>query len=203
MFRLSVEVSQYITIQKASQSEDINGAKGKQQLQKKSFDKSKKNRKSARKLEKKGFGFTEARGTILDNTASVGEQVCTWMQTTDSGYTTRTKLPNKIVYQFEAGETCKKEVILEGGGFAQKQRIGTKRLGGSVSRGRFVCGTAAEKAMAEPCVDRRQGEIYMVWEVHIITSRVQGIVAKPTRDRVDNEATWKRAIEWMDADLGF
>ena len=43
----------------------------------------------------------------------------------------------------------------------------------------------------------------MVWEVHIITSRVQGIVAKPTRDRVDNEATWKRAIEWMDADLGF
>ena len=51
-----------------------------------------------------GFGFTEARGTILDNTASVGEQVCTWMQTTDSGYTTRTKLPNKIVYQFEAGE---------------------------------------------------------------------------------------------------
>ena len=37
----------------ASQSEDINGAKGKQQLQKKSFDKSKKNRKSARKLEKK------------------------------------------------------------------------------------------------------------------------------------------------------
>ena len=51
--------------------------------------------------------------------------------------------------------------------------------------------------------DRRQGEIYMVWEVHIITSRVQGIVAKPTRDRVDNDATWKRAIEWMDADLGF
>ena len=92
-----------------------------------------------------GFGFPEASGTILDNTASVGEQFCTWMQTTDSGYTTRTKLPNKIVYQFEAGEvqdpfwghladyvcstdkhlfctqTCKKEVILEGGGFAQKQ----------------------------------------------------------------------------------
>ena len=52
-------------------------------------------------------------------------------------------------------------------------------------------------------VDRRQGEIYMAWEVHITTSRVQGIVAKPTRDRVDNDATWKRAIEWMDADLGF
>ena len=51
-----------------------------------------------------GFGFPEASGTILDNTASVGEQVCTWIQTTDSGYTTKTKLPNKIVYQFEAGE---------------------------------------------------------------------------------------------------
>ncbi|CAH3138106.1 unnamed protein product, partial [Porites lobata] len=50
------------------------------------------------------FGFPEARGTILDNTASVGEQVCTWIQTTDSGYTTRTKLYNKIVSQFEAGE---------------------------------------------------------------------------------------------------
>lgn len=26
-----------------------------------------------------GFGFPEVRGTIPDNTASVGEQVCTWM----------------------------------------------------------------------------------------------------------------------------
>ena len=51
-----------------------------------------------------GFGFPEVRGTILDNTASFGEQVCTWMWTTDSGYTTRIKLSNKIVYQFEAGE---------------------------------------------------------------------------------------------------
>ena len=37
----------------ASQSEDVNGAKAKQQLQKKSFDKSKKNQKLARKLGKK------------------------------------------------------------------------------------------------------------------------------------------------------
>lgn len=49
------------------------------------------------------FGFPEARGTILDNTASAGEHVCTWIQTTDSGYTTRTKLYNKKVSQFEAG----------------------------------------------------------------------------------------------------
>ncbi|CAH3196389.1 unnamed protein product, partial [Porites evermanni] len=50
------------------------------------------------------FGFPEARGTILDNTGSVGEHVCTWIQTTNSGCTTRTKLYNKIVSQFEAGE---------------------------------------------------------------------------------------------------
>lgn len=50
---------------------------------------------------------------------------------------------------------------------------------------------------------RRQGEIYIAWEVHINTGRVQGIVAKPTRDRVDNDTTWKRGIEWMDADFGF
>ena len=49
------------------------------------------------------FGFPEARGTILDNTASAGEHVCTWIQTTDSGYTTRTKLYNKKVSQIEAG----------------------------------------------------------------------------------------------------
>ena len=44
------------------------------------------------------------------------------------------------------------------------ERIGTKRLGGGVSRGRrFVCGTAAEKAMGEPWtavsfsqIDRRE-----------------------------------------------
>ena len=51
--------------------------------------------------------------------------------------------------------------------------------------------------------DRRQGEIYMAWEVDITTGRVQGIVAKPTTDRVNNDATWKRAIEWMNADFGF
>ena len=95
------------------------------------------------------------------------------------------------------------------------ERIGTKRLGGSVSRARrFVCGTAAEKAMEWQnlasvfgrcflLADRRQGEIYMAWEVHITTGRVQGIVTKPTRDRVDNDATWKSAIQWMDADFGF
>jgi hypothetical protein len=42
--------------------------------------------------------------TILDNTGSVGNHVCTWVQTTPHGYTVRTKLYNKVVSNFEAGE---------------------------------------------------------------------------------------------------
>jgi hypothetical protein len=41
--------------------------------------------------------------TILDNTKSVGNNVVSWMDTTN-GYTTRTKLYNKIVSNFEAGK---------------------------------------------------------------------------------------------------
>ena len=83
--------------------------------------------------------FPEARGTILDNAANVGEHVYTWMQI-ESGYTKGVKLYTKVVSQFEAGEvqdpfgghladfvfstdkhvrkllhtdTCKKEIVLE------------------------------------------------------------------------------------------
>ena len=41
--------------------------------------------------------------TILENTNSVGKHVCTWIST-QNGYTMRTKIYNKIVSNFEAGE---------------------------------------------------------------------------------------------------
>jgi hypothetical protein len=41
--------------------------------------------------------------TILDNTGSVGNNVLSWIRETD-GYTTRTKIYNKIVSNFEAGK---------------------------------------------------------------------------------------------------
>ena len=44
----------------ASKSEDVHGVKDKQQLQKRPFDKSEKNRKSARKLEKKQMSRMES-----------------------------------------------------------------------------------------------------------------------------------------------
>ena len=44
--------------------------------------------------------------TILANTDSVGKHVCTWVQTGASGNTTRTKIYNKVVSNFEAGEVC-------------------------------------------------------------------------------------------------
>ena len=42
--------------------------------------------------------------TILANTGSVGDHVCTWMCTSKAGYTVRTKLSNKVVSNFEVGE---------------------------------------------------------------------------------------------------
>ena len=41
---------------------------------------------------------------ILENTDSVGEHVCTWIETAPEEYTTRTKIYNKVVSNFEAGE---------------------------------------------------------------------------------------------------
>ncbi|EDO27264.1 predicted protein, partial [Nematostella vectensis] len=38
--------------------------------------------------------------TILANTDSVGKHVCTWIRTSDPGYTVRTKLYNKVVSNF-------------------------------------------------------------------------------------------------------
>ena len=42
--------------------------------------------------------------TILQNTDSVGNHVCTWVRTNSNGYTIRTKLYNKVVCNSEAGE---------------------------------------------------------------------------------------------------
>lgn len=42
--------------------------------------------------------------TILDNTGTVGNHVCTWIDKPERGPTTRTKVYNKIVSNFEAGE---------------------------------------------------------------------------------------------------
>ena len=42
--------------------------------------------------------------TILENTDNVGEHVCTWISTTEEGHTTRTKIYNKSISNFEAGE---------------------------------------------------------------------------------------------------
>ena len=50
-----------------------------------------------------GSGEYSDKGTILDNTRSVGEHVCTWIHIA-IGYTVRTKVYNKVVSQFEAGE---------------------------------------------------------------------------------------------------
>ena len=49
------------------------------------------------------LAFNEDTPTILENTSSVGNNVCTWIST-ENGKTIRVKLYNKIVSNFEAGE---------------------------------------------------------------------------------------------------
>ena len=45
--------------------------------------------------------------TILANTSSVGDHVCTWVGTSKAGYMVRTKAYNKVVSNFEVGEIRK------------------------------------------------------------------------------------------------
>ena len=54
-------------------------------------------------FERQGSGRCSDKGTILDNTSNVGDHVCTWLHKA-RGYTVRTKIYNKAVSQFEAGE---------------------------------------------------------------------------------------------------
>ena len=54
-------------------------------------------------FEMQGSGIHSDKGTILDNTSSVGDHVCTWIHTA-RGHTARTKIYNKAVSQLEAGE---------------------------------------------------------------------------------------------------
>ena len=51
-------------------------------------------------FQQNGFAFPENGGCILDNTKSVGDHVCTFIQTR----TASTKFYNKVVCQFEAGD---------------------------------------------------------------------------------------------------
>ena len=48
--------------------------------------------------------IAEKEPTILEITGTVGEHVCTWISTTAEGRTARTKIYNKVVSNFEAGE---------------------------------------------------------------------------------------------------
>ena len=54
-------------------------------------------------FQQNGFAFFENGGCILDNTKSVGDHVCTFVQTRNAR-TASTKFYNKVVCQFEAGD---------------------------------------------------------------------------------------------------
>lgn len=48
--------------------------------------------------------IAEETPTILENTKTVGNHVCTWIETTEEERASRTKVYNKVVSNFEAGE---------------------------------------------------------------------------------------------------
>ena len=51
--------------------------------------------------------------------------------------------------------------------------------------------------------DRPQGAIYVAWSGHSKTSRVQGMLVKPTAAKVEDDEAWARAMQWAMADFGF
>ena len=117
------------------------------------------------------------KGTILDNISSVGDHVCSWIHTT-RGYTLRTKIYNKAVSQFEAGEVNET---------SSRQ---WKNLAKHLNR----CFLLA---------DRTQETLWMGWGGHTKTGRLQGVVAKPSTKTLEKEGAWERAILCMMADFGY
>ena len=194
------------------------------------------------------FAFPENGGCNLDNTDSVGDHVCTFVQTRN-GRTASTKFYNKVVCQFEAVDV--RESF--GGHLAHYidstnrhlpwtmlhpdvQRRGCTRLEISL----YACDTedlsqtVAEELIAEAlelanteeglfvvqppakqwenlaqhldrCMllgDRPQGALYLAWSGHSKTGGVQGMLVKPTAEKVADDACWERAMQWTMGDFG-
>ena len=194
------------------------------------------------------FAFPENGGCNLDNTDSVGDNVCTFVQTRN-GRTASTKFYNKVVCQFEAVDVRESY----GGHLAHYidstnrhlpwtmlhpdvQRRGCTRLEISL----FACDTedlsqtVAEELIAEAlelanteeglfvvqppakqwenlaqhldrCMllgDRPQGALYLAWSGHSKTGGVQGMLVKPTAEKVADDACWERAMQWTMGDFG-
>lgn len=51
--------------------------------------------------------------------------------------------------------------------------------------------------------DRPNGEIFMTWYAHTEIGSVVGIRVRPTKAKVDDHATWERAVGWAAVDFGF
>jgi hypothetical protein len=194
--------------------------------------------------------------TILANTDSVGKHVCTWVRTSEASYTVRTKLYNKVVSNFEAGEIrepigghladyvdCPNQHLRHTFLHPDVQARGCTRIEVSLYACRvrdLSANTAAEvleealalvspkddlsqeeglfvvqpppkqwenlAACLDRCLvlaDRPQGQIFVAWYAHTTTGRVSGIRVRPTKAKVDDEASWERAVQWAAADFGF
>ena len=192
------------------------------------------------------FAFPENGGCILDNTDSVGDHVCTFVQTRN-GRTASTKFYNKVMCQFEAVDV--RESF--GGHLAHYidstnrhlpwtmlhpdvQRRGCTRLEISLYACDTEClsQTVAEELIAEalelanteeglfvvqppakqwenlaqhldrPLGDHPQGALYLAWSGHSKTGGVQGMLVKPTAEKVADDAGWERAMQWTMGDFG-
>ena len=196
------------------------------------------------------LAISDSTATILDNTNSVGNHVCTYICKTTHGKTIRAKLYNKVVSNFEAGE------VLEtfGGHLADYVDCSNKRLRRtflhpkvqengctrievslyacssgkdiSVETGREVVQDvldAVEDSGAfvlqppkqqwrclakhiDRCLvvaDRPTGSIYTAWYAHSTTGRIAGVRSEPTKETIENDIRWEKAVQWMASNFGF
>ena len=138
-------------------------------------------------------------GCILDNTGSVGDHVCTFVQTIGV-HTTATKLYNKFVSQIEAGDV--------------RGQFGGHMSGVVASTNDHLRQTLAHPPLAKlwenyaSCLDRclvladrPQGKIYVSWSGNSKTSRTQGVLVPPTKAKVEDDVAWRKAIAWAMADF--
>jgi len=141
--------------------------------------------------------IAEKEPTILEITGTVGEHVCTWISTTAEGRTARTKIYNKVVSNFEAGEI--REPV--GGHLADYADCPNPHLRQTFlhpdvqARG---CTRIEVSLYACP-----QNELSSKKATDYIEKVLEQVSTEDEEDKVRDEEKWEKAILWAAGDFGF
>ena len=163
--------------------------------------------------------------TILANTSSVGDHVCTWVRTSKAGYTVRTKAYNKVVSNFEAGEIrkpigghladyvdCPNEHLRHTFLHPDVQAQGCTRIEVSLyaCRGGDLSAYTAKEVVAEALalvspsdLPEEKRSVCGPAASQAVGEPVLDVMVRPTKANADKREACERAIEWAAADFGF